>query len=51
MAARTVCCSAVIVGTSIGTSVKREAIGTTLASRNFAGLEMMPSLRQSSFGM
>lgn len=49
MAALKMHCSSVIVGTNIGTSVESRTNGTTLASGNFVGLKMMPSLRAASF--
>lgn len=42
-------CSSAIVGTNLGSSVESRTYGTTLASGEFVGLKMMPSLKAASF--
>lgn len=49
MAALKMYCSSAVVGTNLGTSVGGPTNGTTLASGDFVGLKMMPSLRATSF--
>ena len=39
----------VIVGSNLGTSIENRMNRTTLASREFGGLKMMPSLKATSF--